>query len=128
MSTTSPLISWFEIPVTDMARATAFYEAVLQVKLTAQGPMNIFPYPQQCNGGPAGSTGGALCLMDHMTPSRTGTLVYLFAGDDLRPALARVEASGGSVVMPRTLLSEEIGAIAIFCDSEGNHVGLHSMK
>ena len=38
---------WFEIPVTDMGRAKAFYNAVLQTELrddnTGPNPMAIFP-------------------------------------------------------------------------------------
>lgn len=72
------------------------------------------------------NTGGALCRMEGLQPGPSGPLIYLNAGEDLRPALSRVGAAGGSIVMPRTLLSPEIGAIAVFRDSEGNHVGLHS--
>lgn len=31
------LINWFEIPVTDMARAIAFYEQVMQISLRHHG-------------------------------------------------------------------------------------------
>lgn len=121
------IINWFEIPVTDMARAKAFYQAVFQVELkdedcsTTGGKMSLFPYSDE-------HTGGALCQMEHMVPSATGSLLYLNAGDDLLPYLARVEKAGGSVIMPRLLLSEEIGAIAVMRDSEGNHIGLHSTR
>lgn len=120
------VINWFEIPVSDMARARAFYETVLEIRFREEScnpgmEMSVFPYSEP-------HTGGALCRMEHLAPSRQGILIYLNAGEDLSPALARVEAAGGDVVMPRTLLSPEIGAIAVFRDSEGNHIGLHSTR
>jgi predicted enzyme related to lactoylglutathione lyase len=41
--------------------------------------------------------------------------------------LSRVEAAGGSVVMPKTSIGEN-GYMAIFLDTEGNRVALHSMN
>ena len=64
--------------------------------------------------------------MAQMVPQDNGTLVYLFTGDDLAPVLARVPAAGGTVAMPRTSIGEH-GFIALFIDSEGNRVGLHSL-
>lgn len=120
------VINWFEIPVTDMPRARAFYERVLEVSLREEscGPdmeMCVFPYADP-------ATGGALCRNSNLVPAPGGILIYLNAGDDLSLPLSRVEAAGGAVVMPKTLLSPEIGAIAIFRDSEGNHIGLHSPR
>lgn len=44
------LINWFEIPVTDMARAIAFYEQVMQISLrreTMDGvDLAVFPYAE----------------------------------------------------------------------------------
>jgi predicted enzyme related to lactoylglutathione lyase len=53
-------------------------------------------------------------------------LIYLDAGEDLTPVLGRVEPAGGKVVVPKTSIGEH-GAIAVFIDSEGNRVGLHSL-
>ena len=36
--------------------------------------------------------------------------------------------AGGKVAVPKTKISDEHGFFAIFIDSEGNKVGLHSMK
>ncbi len=48
------LINWFEIPVTDMARAIAFYEQVMQISLrreTMDG--GTWPYSRMLNPDPA---------------------------------------------------------------------------
>ena len=57
-----------------------------------------------------------------------GHVPALGAGDDLPGAVERVKAAGGKVVMDATLLSEQIGSIAVFLDSEGNQVALHSPR
>lgn len=65
---------------------------------------------------------------DGRAPSRQGTLVYLKRGDDLAPLLARVEAAGGSVAVPRTEIGNGFGFLAHYIDTEGNKVGLHAMQ
>ncbi len=88
------------------------------------GPMQMamFPYDE---GAPVG---GALTYMPGgQQPGGSGSIVYLFAGDDLNIALARVEPSGGGIIVAKTLITPEIGYFAVFRDSEGNHVGLYSM-
>jgi predicted enzyme related to lactoylglutathione lyase len=121
----SSALNWFEIPVTDLARAKEFYSRILQADLREESlsgrNMAILPYQ---NGG----VGGAIIQGDGLVPSTEGTIVYLDAGDDLAGALARVEAAGGKVVMGATLLSEQIGSIAMFLDTEGNRVALHSPR
>ncbi len=119
----SNALNWFEIPVTDLARANRFYGALLRSELQ-QATINdvtmaVLPYEQ-------GGVGGALVRNENIAPSAQGTVVYLDAGDDLDGALERVKAAGGKVVMGRTHLSDAIGSIAFFVDTEGNRVGLHS--
>lgn len=120
------VISWFEIPVADLERGIRFYETVLGFSLKREdmGPMQmaVFPYEE------GASVGGALCFMPGgQQPGGSGSIVYLYAGDDLSSALARVEPAGGGVIVPKTLITPEIGYFAVFRDSEGNHVGLYSM-
>ena len=119
------LINWFEIAVSDLARATRFYEQVLAVQLRQEVmdevAMAIFPYQEP-------ATGGALCQMQGLQPSADGVVIYLDAGADLSLPLQRVAAAGGQVLMPKTFLGENIGYIAWLRDSEGNRIGLHSMN
>lgn len=120
------LINWFEIPVTDIERAIRFYEAVLDKKLTRQDmqgfKMAMFPYPE-------GGTGGALCQHPQYQPAPSGgVVIYLDGGDDLDKPLGRVVGAGGQVVMPKTLITPEIGYMGFFKDTEGNVIALHSCK
>ena len=121
----SSALNWFEIPVTDLSRAKDFYSRILQADLREESlsgrNMAILPYQ---NGG----VGGAIIQGDGLVPSAEGTIVYLDAGDDLAGALSRVEAAGGKVVMGATHLSDQIGSIAMFLDTEGNRVALHSPR
>ena len=62
-------------------------------------------------------------------PSVDGVLVYFTAqSGDLSIELARIEGAGGKVLVPKTLISDDIGHMAVFLDSEGNRIALHSWK
>lgn len=116
----SHAIHWFEIPSTDLARATAFYERLLQVKLrleTVDGiPMAIFPGEQK-------EIRGAIIQSTQHEPNPQGTRIYL-AAPDLDAALERVSAAGGALVLPKLDIGPP-GFIALVRDTEGNVVGLH---
>ena len=119
------IISWFEIPVSDFARATAFYERVLNARLhldTSFPGMRLAIFPSECP-----EVGGALFEHPEARPHSDGVRVYLNGGDDLEPMLSRAVAAGGQIVMPKTHLRDDIGYIGMFRDCEGNVIGLHSM-
>lgn len=116
---------WFELPVADMERAEAFYTAVFGHPLRRETCpdsgllMAVFD--------PEGAeVKGALVKGANFTPGGEGTLVYMNGGDDLSGPLGRAEAAGGAVLMLKTSIAPH-GFIALFRDSEGNRVGLHSM-
>ena len=118
-------VGWFEIPVSNVARAKQFYETVFEVKLSPQnyGPvaMEKFPWEQGASGGGAP---GTLVKADGYTPSHAGTLVY-FPVEDINAALGRIKQSGGKELMPKTSMGG-YGFIATFEDTEGNRVALLS--
>ena len=119
------ILNWYEIPATDFERAVSFYETVLGVKVHAQemNGMKIGFMPQQGD-----SIGGAIMTGPGQSPSATGITIYFKGGDDLAAPLARAQAAGGRVLLPKKLVSKQIGYIALFLDCEGNRVGLHSMN
>lgn len=127
MEVLNSAISWFEIPVTDFARAQAFYQTIFNTEIQEMqmGPlrMGMFPYDQEGTG-----IGGALCHGEGYTPAaHAGVKVYLNGGDDLNVVLQRVDAAGGSVVMNKVEIAPGMGHMGFFTDTEGNVVGLHSM-
>ena len=119
------LAVWFEIPVTDMERAKKFYSYVFQLDIDVQDlgdkPYGLFPMRGYGNSG---------ALVKHMDfqPSAKSATIYLNGGQDLSDPLSRVEGAGGKILVPKTMISREMGYYALFLDSEGNRVGLHSMK
>ena len=124
MSASPHALNWFEIPVSNFARAKAFYETVLGIKIE---PMVMGPTTMGFLSTSPDAVGGALVQSEEATPSKLGTMVYLNGGDNLAPMLARVEGAGGSVAVPKTEIGNDFGFFAHFIDTEGNKVGLHSM-
>ena len=118
------LLNWYEIPATDFQRAVKFYETVLGVKVHAQemNGMKVGFMPQIGD-----AVGGAIMTGPGQVPSGSGVTIYFKGGDDLAVPLSRVQPAGGKVVMPKTFISQQIGNIALFVDTEGNRIGLHSM-
>ena len=117
-------INWFEIAVTDIERAAKFYGAVLDCDIQRMDmdtmKYAMFPYDNE-----GGGVGGGLVEMEGFKPSPEGPTLYLNGGDDLSVPLARVEAAGGKIIMPKTDIGEN-GFMAQFIDTEGNRLALHS--
>ena len=117
-------ISWFEIPVTDLSRAKKFYDTVLEIEIQEMDmpgmKYGMFPYDRDNEG-----VGGGLVQMDGVSPSAEGLTLYLNGGNDLTAPLGRVEAAGGKIIQPKTDIGEN-GFMAMFIDTEGNRLALHS--
>ena len=117
------VINWFEIPVADMDRAVAFYEPVMQVTLRREtmdcAELAVFPHQDP-------APGGALAKFEGIAPSAQGAIIYLHT-DHLAATLDRVASAGGTIIMQKTLIRDDIGYIGMFSDSEGNIIGLHSL-
>tara|TARA_B100001778_G_C18530167_1_gene603206 strand:+ start:642 stop:1136 length:495 start_codon:yes stop_codon:yes gene_type:complete len=116
-------IAIFEIPATDISRAINFYEEILGVeieKLEFQGmEMGLWPYQDQM-------VTGVIMKGEGYEPSASGVTIYFNGGDDLQKILNKVEGNGGKIIIPKTPHADESGFFAIFHDSEGNKIGLHS--
>ncbi len=118
----------FEIPADDLGRAKEFYSTVFGWDISTS-PM------------PSGDdyTSLTTTAVDEKTyaPTEPGAInggmtqregqltapVITIGVSDTDAALARIEAAGGSVVIPRTAI-EGMGAFAYFTDPEGNVMGL----
>ncbi|MCB0571341.1 MAG: VOC family protein [Phaeodactylibacter sp.] len=121
------VVGWFEIPVADMDRAVAFYEAVMGYSLNRQkmGPLDMAWFPWVESG--IGSPGSLVHHEEFYKPSADGALVYFTAfSGDLSNELSRVAANGGKVLITKTLIAEDYGYMGVFLDTEGNRVALHS--
>lgn len=118
-------VGWFEIYVQDMARARKFYESVFRTTLenlhAADAEMWAFPMAPDLWG-----AGGSLVRMDGC-PSGGNSIRVYFSCDDCAVEESRVAPAGGRVERAKTSIGQ-YGFISLVVDSEGNLVGLHSMK
>lgn len=121
-------ISWFEIPATDLDRATKFYETIFGISLIPMDmpsiKMRMFPIddPMTGIGGAIVDSGGF-----HKPSGTDGPLIYLNGNPDLQTVLDKVVDAGGTIMMGKTEISPEYGFMAVFFDTEGNRIGLHSI-
>ncbi len=115
-------VTWFEIPAYNHYRSVAFYNFIYGIEITSVElngfAMGFFPAE---NG-----IGGAIVTGQGCVPSEIGPLIYLNGGHDLNDVLSKVNEAGGRVVMEKSFLSETSGYFALFIDSEGNRLALHS--
>lgn len=116
-------ISIFEIPATDISRAIAFYQTILDLKIEQMEipgmEMGILPYEGQM-------VTGVIIKGEGYKPSADGVTIYLNAGVNLQIILDKIEGNGGKIIVPKTPHGDESGYFALFIDSEGNRMGLHS--
>ncbi len=121
-------IGWFEIYVKDMPRARAFYEAVFAMKMekmdAPSGELEMWAFPGPMDESMGAS--GALVKMEGFGPGVGGTLVY-FMCEDCATEVSRVARAGGQVMKDKFSIGP-YGFCAIVTDTEGNAIGLHSMK
>lgn len=115
-------VSWFEIPAVDFHQAVYFYNQIFGIEMvqniTDVNAMAFFPVTTGIGGAVISGTGSI--------PSDKGPLIYLNGGNDLNNVLDKVEPAGGRVVMPKTSIGADEGYFAIFIDSQGNKLALHS--
>jgi uncharacterized protein len=120
-------IGWFDIYVEDMDRAQAFYETVLDTRLTSMDDPND-PTAQMRGFGDdftSHGAGGALVKLAYTKPGPGGSMVY-FSCTDCAVEESRVSGAGGTIVRPKFSIGEH-GSVSIVTDTEGNMIGLHSV-
>lgn len=116
-------VSIFEIPANEISRAVDFYQSILNLKIEKMDmpemQMGILPYENQ-------AAVGVIIKADGYKPSADGVTIYLNGGDNLQVILDKVEKNGGKILAPKTPHADGQGYFALFLDSEGNKMGLHS--
>ncbi|KOO03156.1 VOC family protein [Vibrio nereis] len=121
-------VCWFEIYVDDMDRAKAFYEAVFEVtleKINDEANVGVVMWGFPSSMDQYGAT-GALAKMEGVRSGGNSTMVY-FTCEDCATEEARVVEAEGSVEHSKFSIGQ-YGYISIVSDTEGNMIGLHSMK
>lgn len=113
------LISWVEVPATDIQRAAKFYGKLLNIEIEV---MDFGKEKMACF--PGGE--GAISQAPDFDPSKDGVLVSFDAGDDLNAVLKTATENGGAIVQGKTKIEAEgRGYFALITDTEGNKVGLY---
>lgn len=110
-------LSHFAINADDVGRARKFYEDVFDWTFKSWGPPGFF----QIDTG--GGARGALQQRRELVPG-TPFIGFecTFSVESIDETARRVMASGGKVVLPKTLLGG-VGALMFFQDPEGNVFG-----
>jgi len=116
------VLCWTDIPVLDLDRAITFYSAVLGEEVVKQSFDNssfgLLPHAND-------NVSGCLYISEENKPSQQGPLLYLNAAGRLDQAIEAVEQNGGKVLKGKHPIGPH-GFRAIFVDSEGNKLALHS--
>lgn len=118
-------VGWFEIYVQDMPRAKAFYQAVFDTTLEQIPAAEIEMWSFAMNTEQWGCA-GSLVKMPGIPSGGNSTLVY-FSCEDCAVEASRVAAAGGTVARDKMSIGD-YGFIVLVLDTEGNMIGLHSMK
>ena len=121
------MVGWFEIPVLNMDRAQKFYNKVFNVDIQLHDfgglLMGWFPFVD----GKKGASGSLVQNRAYIPDEKKGVLIY-FSSVDVNDEMSRVQGAGGKIIQPKTMISKDIGYMALFLDSEGNRIALHSRK
>jgi len=120
--THKPVTVWSEIPVTNLARAQAFYATVFGFDIQMD---ESAPQPQAILGVGAGG-GGAHLYKGIPAPKGTGQVLHLAIPDRLEAAIARCESAGGTVTSPPIEIPP--GRFVYAHDPDGNNLGLFEPK
>ena len=119
------LISIVEIPITDFSRAVHFYQTILGITIEEVDmdgtQMGVLPSDGE-------TINVVLVKGADYKPTSDGAVLYLNAGNDLQPMLEKVSKNGGQIIVEKTQISPEMGFFALFMDTEGNKLGLHSAQ
>ena len=84
------------------------------------------PFPMAYFLGDDGRDVGHLFMLPGFRVSADGPIVYMEIDNDLSDTLRIIERNGGKVVLPKTLIAPGKGYWALFLDTEGNRLALHS--
>ena len=121
-------VGWFEIHVDDMNRAAKFYETVFNTKLEQMSDPTNSSMQMRSFAGNMESYGtpGALVKMEDGKAGGNNVVIY-FSCEDCSIETGNVEPAGGKVFKSKFAIGD-YGFCSLVYDTEGNMIGLHSMK
>jgi predicted enzyme related to lactoylglutathione lyase len=107
----------FSINADDVARGRQFYEAVFGLTFAPWGPPGFY-----INEDTGNHVSGGLQGRRTMGGETMPGIEVTFAVDDIAATVAAIEANGGTIIMPPSVI-ETVGELIYFKDSEGNIAG-----
>ena len=108
---------WYELMTADPDASKAFYDTVIGWTIEAQpsGPMDY----RMIDSGNGGQVGGVMRLTEEMIAGGAKpTWLFYIGVDDVDASIAKIEAAGGSVLMPAWDIPG-IGRLAMVADPQG---------
>ncbi|MEM6303656.1 MAG: VOC family protein [Pseudomonadota bacterium] len=115
-------VVWMEIPVADLARAQAFYEAVLDCEMVhnTDGPNPIVMFQTTDE-----MTGVAGHLYEGTPAKDAGPTIHFLVPDTVEAASARVWDAGGKVLPG--VIDIPAGRFSYATDPDGNSISLFEL-
>ena len=133
-------VKWFEIPVEDLARATAFYSYVFRLQadlLTVHGNrfgmLSIESKGEKIYPGSLKETG--------KRNNGSGTILFFESIEGVDLTIEKAVEKGGTIIQPKRIVSQmeengkilipknyidgKLGYFALITDSEGNQLGIY---
>lgn len=119
------VFSYVALPCADFERAFKFYSLVTGGLIIKNDKV---PFPMAYFLSEDGDYVGHLFQLSDFKPSADGAIMYMELEKDLNVTLKKIEEAGGKVIMPKTLIAPGKGYWALFLDTEGNKLALHSIE
>lgn len=116
-------LSYFALPTFDFERAFKFYFEITGGMIKRNSAV---PFPMAYFVNEDGKESGHLFQLQNFKPSGDGAIVFMELAPDLNDTLGEIKKAGGTVLMPKTLIAPGKGYWALFLDTEGNRLALHS--
>jgi predicted enzyme related to lactoylglutathione lyase len=121
-------VGWFELYVQDISRARTFYEKTFNTALQhlpspAGIPIEMWAFPMEMT---APGAAGAIVKMADKDSGGGGTIIY-FSCDDCAEQTELTVVNGGKIHQDKFSIGD-YGYCSLVYDTEGNMIGLHSMK
>jgi len=121
----SRIFSYVAIPCDSFERAFKFYSDITDGLIKKYDKV---PFPMAYFINKDNEYVGHLFQLPNFKPAADGPIVYLELTKDLNNIITKIEKAGGKIIMPKTLIAPGKGYWALFLDTEGNRLALHSSE
>ena len=118
-------IVWFDLPVKNLEKMTAFYATILnqQLEISTEHDFRMTVFQHQEN-----DVAGCLYeTKDDIKQHDSGLLIYFNVNKRIHRAVELAASTGGVIVEPIAAIGE-YGYRAVILDPEGNKVALHAVE